>query len=289
MIIDLTKLYKTHAWSHHEYDFYNRNKETHDSTYLLNDIEISNLPENWNVIERFKNSLSNDALDEAMLEIDQDLSRFGVFFDCKLSNIEQLNEILQVDLEKEFDLYLDENSVYTGFFFNGRTGELLYLRKAVNIVKQKEFSLSVEDFEKEVKSVCDKFNISEIPKIPYKPSMADNPFYTFELHKNGECKKLQFEIFTKNRYWFINNYSSDDLIKFISSIKQEQIFSYITHYKIDYKNNKWQLVKIYFCGLDNACEFLKGGDFQVYKRNKCLNEDQLIESLETKLKRLIYA
>ncbi|MBK2259001.1 hypothetical protein [Francisella philomiragia] len=288
-VFDLTKKYKTHAWSHHEYDYKNKNNQTHDSTYLLNDIDLDKLPKSWEVVKTFKYTLSQQALYNCMLEIDHDLSRFSVYFDCKLSSIEQLSEILGVDLVKEYNLYLDDNSVYTGFWFDGKTGELLYIRKAVNIIKKNEIGFSKEDFEKELVNVCSKFDIFDIPNIFYMPNMAVNPFYTFELHKGGVIKKLQFEIFTKNQYFMLNNYINDDIINFISSINQEQIYPYITHYKIDYIDGVWQLVKIYFCGLSNECEFLKKDNFTEYKYNRFVNENEVIESLSDRLKRLTNA
>lgn len=286
-VIQVTPLYKTHAWSHHEYDFANGQKTPKDKTYLINDVDLSKLPKNWDVVEKFKNSLDKEILYNCMVEISVDLSRFGLFFSCKNSTVEQLSDIIGVDLKEKYDLYLDGSSVYLGFWFDGKTGVLQYIRKAVKVIKENEIGCSEKKFKEELKSVCDKFGISDIPSIHYKPNMADTPFYTFELRESGGFHKLQFEIFTKNQYQLLNNYWTDEVSSFVCSLELKQLYPYITHYKIDYIENKWQLIKVYFCGLDNDFEFLKKAPYTEYKNLRFINENEVIESLSSKLKRLI--
>lgn len=283
-----SNIYKNKAWSHHEYDVKNNNTETHDSSYLLNDIDISKLPIGWGVVKIFKENLENKALQNCILEIDSDLKRFGVFFDPKATTVLKLSLIVGVDLFDVYDLYIDDDTKYLGFFFDDNS-ELLYIRKGVNVLKlsKEEHNLSQDDYIKELKKVCSKFDISDIPELEYVQGHILPPCYTFELHKNGVFKNLQFEIFTNRQYHKLKPYYTEKVKNFISSIEYEQDYPIITHFKIDYIENKWELVKIYFLGFENQCEFLKDGEFQ--QEVKFINDELIVESLQDKMKRMIFS
>ncbi|QEO57541.1 hypothetical protein [Francisella marina] len=285
MYINIKEEYKEKAYTHHEYNYLLKDNQTHDSSYLLSDIDCSKLPKGWEIIDKFQKSLSKEALVDAMLEIDLDLSRFAVFVNAKTTNLNELNNITGVDLSKEFDLFIDKDTVHVGLWFDGNTGELKYLRKAVNVLKQSEKDFGENMFNLELESLCKKFDISKTPKLPFVKGAIFSNFYTFELHRGGECKKLQFEIFVRGMYQYCNLYFDDKAIEFLSSIKQELDYPCINHYKIDFIDDNWQMIKIYLYGLGKECEFLKDGNFSEYRQNLIVDESEIIESLQSKLKR----
>lgn len=285
MYINIKENFQTKAYAHHEYHI--NNSETHDSSFLLPDIDPDKLPKQWEVVKTFMYDLPDVALSDAMLEIDLDLSRFGIFVNAKGLSVEHLSDIVGVNLASEYNLYIDENTIYIGFFFDGNTGNLLYIRKAVNILKADEKNYSKGQFEKELQKLCDKFSISEIPTLPFYQTARPN-FYTFELHKGGECRKLQFEVFVKGMYHDCGLYFDGNTIDFLTKIKQELDYPCINHYKIDFIYDNWQMIKIYLYGLSKECEFLKAKDFTEYKPAMIINTDEMLESLNDKLKRIMF-